>query len=405
MKKSRKRNIILIIISIFLFFAVLGSQSERKEASPDTKPISTDAPATAPTVLPTASPTAAPTDTASHLTFTILDVGQGLSILAETNGHYLLFDGGDRDRSSFVVSYLKTLGVTKLDYLIASHYDADHLNGLLGALNVFEIGTVIGPDYVQDSKLYRSFIDKTDELNKTIAHPAVGSTLPFENTQITFLAPKEIGGNSNDNSIAVKLTNGNNSFIITGDAGYRSEANMIESGIELDCDVLVLGHHGSATATSYDFLEATLPEYAVISCGKENQYGHPDKEIMEKLEAMEIEIFRTDKQGTIIGTSDGTTVTWNQKPCNDYSSGITLPAAPADKPEATAAATPAPTATPAIEPKSAAKTYILNKNTKKFHYPSCSSADQIKPKNYGTFEGNRDELISRGYDPCKRCNP
>ena len=96
---------------------------------------------------------------------------------------------------------------------------------------------------------------------------------------------------------------------------------MCESGIDLSCDVLVPGHHGSATATSWDFLQATVPEYAVISCGKDNQYGHPDKDVMDKLESMDIQVYRTDKQGTIVAVSDGTTITWNQEPCNDYSPG------------------------------------------------------------------------------------
>lgn len=86
---------------------------------------------------------------------------------------------------------------------------------------------------------------------------------------------------------------------------------MCESGIDLSCDVLVPGHHGSATATSWDFLQAIVPEYAVISCGKDNQYGHPDKDVMDKLESMDIQVYRTDKQGTIIAVSDGTTITWN----------------------------------------------------------------------------------------------
>ena len=96
---------------------------------------------------------------------------------------------------------------------------------------------------------------------------------------------------------------------------------MCESGIDLSCDVLVPGHHGSATATSWNFLQATVPEYAVISCGKDNQYGHPDKDVMDKLESMDIHVYRTDKQGTIVAVSDGTTITWNQEPCNDYSPG------------------------------------------------------------------------------------
>ena len=96
---------------------------------------------------------------------------------------------------------------------------------------------------------------------------------------------------------------------------------MGHSGLELSCDVLVPGHHGSATATSWDFLQETVPEYAVISCGRDNQYGHPHEETMEKLEVMDIQVFRTDIQGTVTVTSDGTHLKWSQEPCNDYTDG------------------------------------------------------------------------------------
>ena len=115
-------------------------------------------------------------------------------------------------------------------------------------------------------------------------HPAVGTEFSFGTGSFQILAPATIDpDDSNKNSVAIKLTNGDNSFIFTGDAESTSEAAMCASGIDLSCDVLVPGHHGSATATSWDFLQATVPEYAVISCGNDNQYGHPAKDVMDKL--------------------------------------------------------------------------------------------------------------------------
>ena len=115
---------------------------------------------------------------------------------------------------------------------------------------------------------------------------------------------------------------GNNSFIFTGDAEESSEQDMISSGMNLDCDVrLCLGHLGSAGSTTWDFLSASTPSFAVVSCGTGNQYGHPSSETMGRLSDMEIPVFRTDKQGTIIGVSDGSSISWNTEPCNDYSSG------------------------------------------------------------------------------------
>ena len=259
---------------------------------------------------------------AGDMTVHFLDVGQGLSILVQSEGQTMIYDGGDRSTSSFVVSYLKEQNVSKIDYLISSHYDSDHMAGLIGCLNAFEVDHVISSDYVHDSKLYTSFVNTVDEKGLEMEHPAVGTTFSFGSGSFQILAPAEIDPNgSNGNSVAIKLTNGSNSFIFTGDAEASSESAMCNSGIDLDCDVLVPGHHGSATATSWDFLQKTVPEYAVISCGQDNQYGHPDKDTMDKLENMDIQVYRTDKQGTITVTSDGTNLTWSTEPCNDYTPG------------------------------------------------------------------------------------
>lgn len=259
---------------------------------------------------------------AGDMTVHFLDVGQGLSILVQSEGQTMIYDGGDRATSSFVVSYLKEQNISKIDYLISSHYDSDHMAGLIGCLKAFEVEHVISSDYVHDSKLYTSFVNAVEEKGLEMEHPAVGTTFSLGSGSFQILAPAEIDPNgSNDNSVAIKLSNGNNSFIFTGDAETSSEAAMCNSGIDLDCDVLVPGHHGSATATSWDFLQKTVPEYAVISCGKDNQYGHPDKDTMDKLESMDIQVYRTDKQGTITVTSDGTDLTWSTEPCNDYTPG------------------------------------------------------------------------------------
>ena len=251
-----------------------------------------------------------------------LDVGQGLSILVQSEGKNLIYDGGDRKTSRFVVSYLKEQGVTKIDYLISSHYDADHMAGLIGCLNAFDVKYVISSNYVHNSKLYKSFVKAVKADGLKMKHPAVGKTYKFGSGSFEILAPKKIEAKgSNNNSVAIKLVNGGNSFVFTGDAEHESEAVMCSSGIDLSCDVLVPGHHGSATATSWDFLQKTVPEYAVISCGRDNKYGHPDKDTMDKLQSMEIQVYRTDKQGTVVVTSDGKNLNWSVAPCNDYTPG------------------------------------------------------------------------------------
>lgn len=250
-----------------------------------------------------------------------LDVGQGLSIVAQLGDEVLIYDGGDRETSSFVVSYVEDLGITEIDYMISSHYDADHVAGLIGCLNAFDVKNVIGSDYEHTSKLYTSFIDAVKEEGLKMQYPEVGTTYAFGDAVITILAPKEIGKDSNANSVAIKLSYGESDFIFTGDADYGSEREMVASGIDLDCEVLSLSHHGSSTGNSSLFLEKTTPEVAVISCAKGNNYGHPHVEVVELLEVMEIDVFRSDVQGTVIATTDGKHITWSEEACNDYSDG------------------------------------------------------------------------------------
>ena len=240
------------------------------------------------------------------LTVQVLDVGQGLSILAESDGHYLLYDGGDRGASSFVVAYLEDQGVTELDYVIASHYDADHISGLVGALNVYDTEVVLAPDYEADSQIYDSFQEKAAAQGLTVTHPEPGDSYELGNASFTVLSPiQDEYSDDNDYSVAIRLEDGDTSFLFTGDASVDSEAEMIASGEALQSDVLVLGHHGSSTSSSDAFLDAVDPSAAVVSCGLSNSYGHPHREIMETIQSRGCDLYRTDLQGTLTAVSDG----------------------------------------------------------------------------------------------------
>lgn len=346
---------------------------------------------------------------AYDMTVHFLDVGQGLSILAQSDSQTLIYDGGDSDKSSFVVAYLKEQGITDIDYLISSHYDSDHVNGLIGCLNAFDVENVICSDYVHDSDTYQSFINTAQSNGLELQHPAVGTAFTFGTGSFEILAPSEIDQNdSNGNSVAIKLTNGNNSFIFTGDAESSSESAMCASGINLDCDVLVPGHHGSATATSWEFLEKTVPEYAVISCGADNQYGHPDKDTMDKLQSMDIQVFRTDKQGTITVTSDGTNLTWSTDPCNDYTSGDindtgTQPQEPAQDTQSQQTTQPeqtAPSTSQTVEevPGSTEQVWVSATGSKYHNKPDCGN---MNPDN--ARQMTRTEAEAMGLEACKKC--
>ncbi|MDO5426228.1 MAG: MBL fold metallo-hydrolase [Eubacteriales bacterium] len=320
-----------------------------------------------------------------NLTVHFLDVGQGLSVLLQSDGHYALYDGGDREYASRVVSYLEDAGVQSLDYVIASHYDADHLNGLVGALNAFPANAVLGPDYTRETSVYRSFLEAVDGQGLSVQHPSVGSTYELGSSTFTVLAPSSDSYEDGNNySIVLRLAEGDDVFLLMGDAESDSEEEILASGLDVACDVLCVGHHGSASSTTWDFLEQALPESAVISCGLENDYGHPHTETMEKLESMEISLFRTDLQGDLTAYTEGSGIAWNTDPCNVYTSGSD---------------------TVSSYSMADAADYILNTNTGKFHLPSCQYADKIKEENRLEYVGSREGLIEEGYEPCKRCNP
>ena len=238
--------------------------------------------------VPSAAYTAEAASADTTMAVHFLDVGQGLSILVQSRGENLLYDGGDRGHSSFVVSYLQKQNISTIDYMISSHYDEDHVAGLVGCLDSFSVKNVIGADYVQDTKIYQSFENSVASQGLTVQHPEPGTDFAFGSGKFTVLSPQSISSNDNDNSVAIRLENGSNHFLFTGDAESAGEEAICNLGLDLSCDVIVPGHHGSATATTWDLLQETVPEYAVISCGAGNSYGHPHKDTMDKLADMGI---------------------------------------------------------------------------------------------------------------------
>lgn len=322
----------------------------------------------------------------------------------------MLYDGGDRDKSSFVVSYLKGEKVDSLDYVIASHYDADHLNGVVGALNVFPVKQVFSPDYTADTRVFHSFHSVINEKSISREQPKVGTTYQLGDASFQILSPSNANyTDPNNYSVAIRITDGDSSFLITGDAESDSESEICKTKLELESDLYVMGHHGSGTSTTWELLQKVTPEYAVLSCGTGNPYGHPHIESMEKLQDMGIQLLRTDKQGTLIASTDGTAITWNVNPCNDYSPGDKndKPAQPQKQTAKSKSSIEKSFMEASSQYSSIAITteYILNTSTKKIHYPDCKSVKQMKDKNKKSTTESRDALISQGYSPCGNCRP
>lgn len=345
------------------------------------------------------------------MTVRFLDVGQGNSVLVESEGRYMLIDGGDYDYSSYVVAYLKNQGVESLDYMVVSHYDSDHLSGCVGALRAFEVDTVICPDYEGDTKTYYTFVDDLEKYQVETIHPEVGDVYQFGGAEFTIVCPEVCDySDENDNSVGIRLQFGQNSFLICGDAGEESEEDMLESGVYLQSDVYMAGHHGSSGSSTYDFLQAVQPEVVVVSCGYDNSYGHPAKATMNRLKNTGADIYRTDLQGELIAVCNGETITWNVEASNDFRCGEDVVAdGPVNKPTAqqagdsTNATTSTNTETSTNKVSQNAKTYILNTNSEKIHLPTCESVDDIDPSNREQIITTITELEKQGYSTCKRC--
>lgn len=271
------------------------------------------------------------TTPAGQLKVHFIDVGQADSILIQTpNGKNMLIDAGNNNDGSKVVSYLQNLGITKLDIIAGTHPHEDHVGGMDTVINMLQVGKVYMPKVTSNTKTFEDVITAIKNKGLNITTPTPGTTVDLDSSvKLEILAPN---GNTyedlNNYSIVFKLTYGSKSFLFTGDAEDVSEREMLAKGYNLKADVLKVGHHGSNSSTTSEFLSAVAPQYAVISVGKDNEYGHPTQATMDKLKNASVTVYRTDENGTIVATCDGNTITFSTTPgsYNGASNGNVTPA-------------------------------------------------------------------------------
>lgn len=385
-KKMSLKKLMYILLSIFLF-ALIGSCTSEKELIP----AQYKEPVLSKTYIDQA-------EINSTFSVQFIDVGQADAALVECDGKYMLIDGGNKGDSSKIYSILSQKEIKKLDIVVGTHAHEDHIGGLPGALNYATADLVLCSTMEYDSKAFKDFKKYADLNGNGIIVPKTGDTYKLGSAEVAVISVNA-GEHVNDSSIMLKITYRDTSFIFTGDGEHEAEQMAINSGIDLNANVLKVGHHGSETSTSYYFLREIMPEYAVISVGKDNSYGHPTEKTLSKLKDAEVKTFRTDLQGDILCTSDGKqvscevsknpdadTLTANnqiiQEPVNNNTNQ----------------------STPVLQPNEETSTsdnqqtrVWIPRSGKKYHSnPNCS-----KMKN--PSEVSIDEAISRGYTPCKKC--
>lgn len=300
-----------------------------------------------------------------------LDVGQGDSILIESQGEAMLIDAGEADKGDTVVADMKDENIEELKYVIGTHPHSDHIGGLAQVIQTFKTDEVFLSDAAYNSGEYKNLL-KVIKKNTKMIHPLAGDTYQLGNASFTFVTPLkgDYGDNVNNYSLGIRLVNGKNSFLFTGDLEEKAEKDLVLSGRNIEADVLKVNHHGSLTSSCTEFLKAVDPTYAVISCGKNNIYGHPAYATLASLEEEDIQTYRTDLQGTIVITSDGRNISVKAK------GAITDKAAD----------------------KGSGLVYVTEKGNK-YHRKGCK---YLK----GSYRSlSLKKAKEEGYEPCRVCKP
>jgi beta-lactamase superfamily II metal-dependent hydrolase len=332
-----------------------------------------------------------------------IDVGQGDSTFVELpNGQSMLIDAGTASVGPTVVSYINKLGYTKIDYLIATHPEEDHIGGISLVIESSDVGEVWAPKATQTTGSYENFLNAVQAKGLSIRTAEEGKQiLSSTDLEVDILAPARNASYSdlNDWSVIVAVSFGDNVFLFTGDAS----SSAILSAFSKHVDVLKVGHHGSNTSTDSTLVSTLTPNYAIISCGSGNSYGHPANDVLQALSTTNV--YRTDKQGTIIIESDGKKITPHAQPVkyetpkveSSGASGPSGSSSASNTSDSSGSSNSSSTSNAESTPNDMT-VYITNTGTK-YHLGSCKYLKKSK------IATTLSSAKSQGYEPCETCKP
>lgn len=329
-----KKIIALLLVLLLLTGCSSGKQEEpRTTANSQVTTITTTVP-TEPVTDPTEEPTlptvsTQPTQpgqstapeipmspenagTTSGFMMTVLDVQHADAIVLACDGEYALVDGAFPESGEKIVSYLQQLGAQKLDLMVGTHPHGDHIGGLPYVLDHMPTDTVWTSQLPYTNGYVSDFTAAVSRNGAEFVQPRPGATFQLGGATIEMIGPLNLQyEDANNLSLVLRVTYGNTRFLLTGDMEDVAEKELVEAGVDLKADVLKVGHHGSASSTTYQFLRAVAPTYGVISLAAFNEYGHPHRDPLSRLMDADVTIYRTDKMYDVVAFSDGETITFS----------------------------------------------------------------------------------------------
>lgn len=249
---------------------------------------------------------------AGELTISFIDVGQGDSILIKTPGDkYIMVDSGSTNEKDKLYDYINKIGTNSFEVIVATHPHEDHIGNLDNIIDDYKVNAVYMPRASTNTKAFEKLLNSIKQEGLKIKSIEAGVEFVVDDVKFEFLAPNSDSyEDMNNYSGVLKVSYGENSFLLTGDAEKLSEGEILENGFDLEANVIKIGHHGSSSSSSEKFIEEVNPEYAIISCGKGNDYNHPHRETTSLLNSLKIKTLRTDLNGTITFSSDGVEINY-----------------------------------------------------------------------------------------------